>query len=55
MLRGDTRERCAIYTLKSSEEGLEQELKFAGGATRSLRGLHPQPARRGLGIGQNPL
>src|SRR5437868_3767736 len=29
--------------------------QFARGAARSLRGLHPQPAARGLAVGQNPL
>ena len=30
-------------------------IQLARGAARSLRGLHPQPAARGLGIGENPL
>ena len=35
--------RCAVYTRKSSEEGLEQEFQFSRCATRSLRGLHHEP------------
>jgi thiamine phosphate synthase YjbQ (UPF0047 family) len=35
-LRDPSRKRCAIYTRKSSEEGLEQEFN-APGAMRSLR------------------
>src|SRR6267378_3462945 len=30
-------------------------VQLAPGAVRSLRGLHPQPTSRGLGIGQDPL
>ena len=56
MPRADaSRRRCAIYTRKSSEEGLEQEFQFARGAARSLRGLHSQPAARGLAVGEKPL
>jgi hypothetical protein len=32
--------RCAIYTRKSSEQGLEQAFQFAADAARSLRGRH---------------
>jgi site-specific DNA recombinase len=42
--------RCAIYTRKSSEEGLEQEFNSLQGAARGLRGLHRQPAARGLAV-----
>lgn len=35
--------RCAIYTRKSSEEGLEQEFNSRRPA-RGLRGLHQKPA-----------
>src|ERR1700719_3287146 len=30
-------------------------IQFARGAARSLRGLHSQPAARGLAVGENPL
>jgi hypothetical protein len=43
--------RCAIYTRKSSEEGLEQEFNSAPRPARGLRGVHRQPAVRGLGAG----
>jgi len=54
MPRADaSRRRCAIYTRKSSEEGLEPGIQFARGAARSLRGLHSQPAARGLAVARN--
>ena len=43
--------RCAIYTRKSSEEGLEQDFNSYAGATRGLRVLHQEPAGRGLAPG----
>jgi hypothetical protein len=49
------RQRCAIYTRKSSEEGLEQEFNSLAAQREACEGLHSQPAQRGLGIGQNPL
>ena len=36
--------RCAIYTRKSSEEGLEQEFNSLQAQRESVRGLHCQPA-----------
>ena len=41
--------RCAIYTRKSSEEGLEQEFNSPRCPARSLRGLHSEPEARRLG------
>ena len=43
--------RCAVYTRKSSEEGLEQEFNSPPRPARGLRGVHRQPAVRGLGAG----
>ena len=40
--------RCAVYTRKSTEEGLDKEFNSPAGAARSLRGVHRQPAVRGL-------
>ena len=39
--------RCAVYTRKSSEEGLGQELQQPGRPARGLRCLHRQPASEG--------
>ena len=36
--------RCAVYTRKSSEEGLEQEFNSLHAQREGLRGLHRQPA-----------
>ena len=47
--------RCAVYTRKSTEEGLEQGVQLAARPARGLRGLHRQPALRGLGAGPRPL
>jgi hypothetical protein len=35
--------RCAIYTCKSSEEGLEQSFNFPACPARSLRSLRAEP------------
>jgi len=41
MPRADaSRRRCAIYTRKSSEEGIEQEFNSLAAQRESLRGLH---------------
>jgi hypothetical protein len=45
--------RCAIYTRKSSEEGLEQE--FNSCPARGLRSLHQKPSRGGLASNQSSL
>ena len=37
---GQPRLRCAVYTRKSTEEGLEQELQLPRCPARGLRGLH---------------
>jgi hypothetical protein len=50
-----SRQRCAIYTRKSSEEGLEQEFNSLAAQREACEAFTPQPAQRGLGIGQNPL
>jgi hypothetical protein len=56
MPRADaSRQHCAIYTRKSSEEGLEQEFNSLAAQREACEGLHLWPAQRGLGIGQNPL
>ena len=47
--------RGAIYTRKSSEEGLDQEFNSLSAQREALRGVHPQPATRGVGIGEKPL
>jgi hypothetical protein len=38
--------RCAIYTRKSSEEGLEQD--FPARPARGVRGVHQESGHRGL-------
>ena len=43
--------RCAVYTRKSSEEGLEQEFNSLDAQREVLRSLRGQPAARGLGAG----
>ena len=48
MPRGDAgRRRCAIYTRKSSEEGLEQEFNSLA--------AQREACARGLGVGETPL
>ena len=39
-------QRCAIYTRKPSEEGLEQDFNSAARAARGLRGVHQEPSGR---------
>jgi hypothetical protein len=36
--------RCAVYTRKSSEEGLEQDFNSLQRAARGLRSVHRKPA-----------
>jgi len=49
--RPSKRLRCAIYTRKSSDEGLEQALQFARRTARSLRSVRSFPeARRVVGL-----
>jgi site-specific DNA recombinase len=43
--------RCAVYTRKSSEEGLEQEFNSLHAQREACEALHRQPALRGLGAG----
>ena len=43
--------RCAIYTRKSTEEGLNQEFNFAGGAERRRPGVHCQSAAARVDVG----
>jgi len=47
--------RCAIYTRKSTEEGLNQEFKLARRPARGGRGVHPQPEARRLDPGAHPV
>ena len=42
--------RCAIYTRKTTEEGLEQEFNSLDAQREVGRGLHRQPEARGLGL-----
>ena len=47
--------RCAIYTRKSSEEGLEQEFNSPPCSAGGLRGVYRKPAVRGLGAGARSI
>ena len=47
--------RCAVYTRKSSEEGLEMEFNSLEAQREVLRGVCRQPARRGLDSCSRPL
>ena len=47
--------RCAVYTRKSTEEGLEQDVQLPGRPAGGLRGLRHQPEGRGLGLPARPL
>ena len=47
--------RCAIYTRKSTEEGLEQEFNSLRCPARSLRRLYRFAGRTGLEAGTGPL
>ena len=47
--------RCAIYTRKSTEEGLEQEFNSLDAQPRVRRSLHPQSSQRGLDLSARPL
>jgi hypothetical protein len=42
--------RCAIYTCKSSEEGLEQEFNSLHAQREACESLHQKPGRRGAGV-----
>jgi len=42
--------RCAIYTRKSSEEGLDQEFNSLQAQREACEGLHRQPTARRLGV-----
>ena len=46
--RRSARVRCAVYTRKSSEEGLDQQ--FNSLLARGLRGVYHQPAPRMLWV-----
>ncbi len=41
---------CAIYTRKSTEEGLDQDFQYARRPARIGRSLHQEPRRRRLGL-----
>ena len=43
--------RCAVYTRKSSEEGLEQEFNSLDAQREVLRGVHRQPENGRLAAG----
>jgi site-specific DNA recombinase len=47
--------RCAIYTRKSTEHGLEQEFNSLDAQRESLRGLHQEPGLAGLESTPPPL
>jgi hypothetical protein len=47
--------RSAVYTRKSSEEGLEPGLQFPACAARGRRGVHQKPAGRRLETRQDEL
>ena len=49
------RKRCAIYTRKSSEEGLEQEFNSLAAQREACEAFIRSQRNEGLGIGQNPL
>ena len=42
--------RCAIYTRKSSEEGLEQEFNSLQAQREACEALHHEPTARRLGL-----
>ena len=55
-LHGLTRKlRCAVYTRKSSEEGLEMEFNSLDAQREACEGLYRKPARGRLGPGCRPL
>ena len=47
--------RCAIYTRKSSEEGLEQDFNSLQAQRAGLRGVHQEPGGRGLAPREDSL
>jgi DNA invertase Pin-like site-specific DNA recombinase len=49
------RKRCAIYTRKSSEEGLEQEFNSLAAQREACEAFTRSQRQRGLGVGQDPL
>jgi DNA invertase Pin-like site-specific DNA recombinase len=56
MPRADaSRQRCAIYTRKSSEEGLEQEFNSLAAQCEACEAFIRSQRNEGWGIGQNPL
>ena len=42
--------RCAVYTRKTTEEGLDKEFNSPRRPARGLRGLHRQPAAEGWAL-----
>ena len=50
-----SRRRCAIYTRKSSEEGLEQEFNSLAAQCEACEAYIRSQRNEGLGIGQNRL
>jgi site-specific DNA recombinase len=42
--------RCAVYTRKSTEEGLEQEFNSLHAQRESAEGLYQEPEASGLGL-----
>ena len=47
--------RCAVYTRKSSEEGLEQDFNSLHAQREACRGIHQEPDGRGLAARQDRL
>ena len=56
MARADPRQkRCAIYTRKSSEEGLEQEFNSLAAQHEACDAYIRSQRHEGVDIGQSPL
>ena len=47
--------RCAVYTRKSSEEGLEQDFNSLHAQREALRSVHQEPSWRKMEANQDRL